>query len=421
VRVFTAGHWVLTVCFCVCVLLQGEAVYNVGTMTAIDCTFVSRPGSTVYLTTTATAHVSNCTFTKDTSTAGHDNFIYTSGVYVDYGNCTPGRNPGLSGANILVDDGGFTGCPVACPLGTWGRGGPTATLQELKTGCGVGCETCPEGAMCNATALPAPNYCPVGHYNPDKGSQTASGCRECESGSFQAETGSLQCTPCPAGTFSPTKGSTACQSCAAGGFCEEVGASSASVFKLCLPGTWSDTVRLSSSEGCRPCGEGTYQPITGANSSSSCLACPVGTVSAVSGVQFCSRCLGGSYQNLTGGTACFPCTAGSYCPEGAAAPLPCKQGTYSDATGLSSPTQCTEAVPGFYATTGSIEQMPCSPGTRQPEPGMGQCGPCVAGTFQETEGQQTCNTCPLGAPLCTLRAVVGHAGFTLSTIPNHTD
>merc|ERR1740130_1637549 len=112
----------------------GAAVYNLGTMTAIDCTFVSRPKSTVYLTTTATAHVSNCTFTKDTSTARHDNFIYTSGVYVDYGNCTPGRNPGLSGANILVDDGGFTGCPVACPLGMWGRGGPTATLQELKTG-----------------------------------------------------------------------------------------------------------------------------------------------------------------------------------------------------------------------------------------------------------------------------------------------
>ena len=160
--------------------MQGAAVYNSGTMTAIDCTFVSRPGSTVYLTTTATAHVSNCTFTKDTSTAGHDAFIHTTGTFVDYGNCTPGRNPGSPGANILVDDGGFTGCPVACPLGTWGRGGPTALLRELKTGCGVGCETCPEGAVCNATALPAPNYCPVGHYNPDQGSQTAGGCRECE-------------------------------------------------------------------------------------------------------------------------------------------------------------------------------------------------------------------------------------------------
>ena len=123
----------------------------------------------------------NCTFlANNTSTAGHNAFIYTSGIYVDYGNCTPGRNPGVSGANILVTDGSFTGCPLPCALGTWGPGGSTATLREMQTGCGVGCETCPEGAVCDAAALPAPNYCPVGHYNPDRGSQTAGGCRECE-------------------------------------------------------------------------------------------------------------------------------------------------------------------------------------------------------------------------------------------------
>ena len=121
----------------------------------------------------------NCTFTTNTSTAGHDEFIYSSGTYVDYGNCTPGRNPGPSGSNILVANGDFTGCLFPCPLGTWGRGGPTATLQE-GTGCEIGCEKCPAGAVCNATALPAPNNCTVGHYNPDTGSQTAGGCRECE-------------------------------------------------------------------------------------------------------------------------------------------------------------------------------------------------------------------------------------------------
>ena len=116
---------------------------------------------------------------------------------------------------------------------------------------------------------------------------------------------------------------------------------------------------------------------------------------------------------MTGGTACFPCTAGGYCPEGAAAPLPCKQGTYSDALGLSSPTQCTPAEPGFYATTGSTEQKPCSPGTRQPGPEMGQCDPCDAGTFQEAAGQQTCKTCPLGAPLCTEHTIC-HTRLALS-------
>ena len=155
-------------------------IYSAGIMAAIDCTFVTTSGSAVYLGSSSTTRVSNCNFTTNTSTAGHDNFIFTSGAHVDYGNCTPGRNPGASGATILVSDGGFTGCPFACPLGTWGRGGPTATLQAMQTGCGVGCETCPTGAVCDATALPAPNYCPVGHYNPDRGSQTAGGCRECE-------------------------------------------------------------------------------------------------------------------------------------------------------------------------------------------------------------------------------------------------
>ena len=129
----------------------------------------------------STTRLSNCTFiTTTASTAGHGSFIYTSGAHVDYGNCTAGRTPGTSGATILVSDGSFTGCPFACPLGTWGRGGPTATLQAMQTGCGVGCETCPAGAVCDTTALPAPNNCTVGHYNPDTGSQTAGGCRECE-------------------------------------------------------------------------------------------------------------------------------------------------------------------------------------------------------------------------------------------------
>ena len=130
-------------------------------MTAIDSTFVSTPGATVYLKTGAIARISNCTFlTKNTSTAGHNEFIYTSGINVDYGNCTPGRNPGASGENIFVPDGSFTGCPFPCALGMWGQGGSTAALREMQTGCGVGCETCPEGAVCDATALPAPNYCP---------------------------------------------------------------------------------------------------------------------------------------------------------------------------------------------------------------------------------------------------------------------
>ena len=90
------------------------------------------------------------------------------------------------------------------------------------------------------------------------------------------------------------------------------------------------------------------------------------------------------------------CRAGSFCAEGALAPLPCSRGTYSTRTDLSSADQCTDAQPGYYATTGSTQQTPCSPGTIQPEPKMGSCERCSAGTFQEAEGQQTCQTCPAG-------------------------
>ena len=194
------------------------------------------------------------------------------------------------------------------------------------------------------------------------------------SGSFQAETASLQCTPCEPGTFSPTKGSTACQACATGGFCEEVGASSASVFKLCPTGTWSDTIGLNSSEGCFPCGEGTYQPITGANSSSSCLACPAGTASATLGVQFCLRCPGGSYQNATSGTACFPCTAGSYCPEGSSVALPCPPGTVGNDESLTSQQQCEPCPKGHWCSAG--RKIACSVNTFQPAISKDFAGAC---------------------------------------------
>ena len=173
----------LTGYFCACIPSQeGHAIWSEGTLRAIHCTFVSTPGSTVSLSETSSATMINCTFTTSTSSAGDGEFefIQPGGTKVDYGNCTGGQSPGKSGDIILVSNGNFTGCPLECPLGTYGPGGPTATLRELTTGCQVGCETCPAGAVCDAAGLPAPKLCLAGHYNPDRGSQHASGCRACE-------------------------------------------------------------------------------------------------------------------------------------------------------------------------------------------------------------------------------------------------
>jgi hypothetical protein len=107
----------------------------------------------------------------------------------------------------------------------------------------------------------------------------------------------------------------------------------------------------------------------------------------------CDKCTPGTFQELEGQTACEACTPGSYCAEGAAAALPCKDGTYSNATNLSSADDCTTADPGFYAPTGSLEQTPCNPGTVSPTAGLGICLLCQPGQYQPDSGATTCLPC----------------------------
>ena len=97
-------------------------------------------------------------------------------------------------------------------------------LYGLGGGCGgSGCVECPRGAVCSKPELPAPEWCPVGHYNPDVGSQGKSSCRQCEKGKFQPEPGQSECVSCSPGTFSASKGQTTCELCPAGKFTDERG------------------------------------------------------------------------------------------------------------------------------------------------------------------------------------------------------
>ena len=270
----------------------GDGLYISGTLTASSSTFSHRVGSEkdlLHLTTSATASFQNCTFNAAAGTPAAVYLIYASGVTIDYGSCAAGMTPGEPAANILVSDGNFTGCPFGCSPGTFGPGGDTAVLRDIESGCGVGCRTCPRGAVCDVPALPAPINCTAGHYNPDEGSQTSGSCRLCSMGSFQAGAAATACVACTAGKFSAEEGSTACSECGAGGYCEEVGASSASVFQLCAPGTWSDTFGLNSRSGCRACGQGTHQPLNGANSSSACIDCLPGSFTDADGRSACTR------------------------------------------------------------------------------------------------------------------------------------
>ena len=107
----------------------------------------------------------------------------------------------------------------------------------------------------------------------------------------------------------------------------------------------------------------------------------------------CAPCAPGTYQDEPGQLACKACTPGHYCEEGALAALPCKQGSYSNATDLTSQAECTLADAGQYSASGSTYQTACSPGTSTPEAGMGVCTKCAGGKYQPKLGAPRCEAC----------------------------
>ena len=88
---------------------------------------------------------------------------------------------------------------------------------------------------------------------------------------------------------------------------------------------------------------------------------------------------------------------GSYCAEGASAPLPCVAGSYSTATNLTAAGECTDASPGHFATTGSTQQTACAKGSYTDAYGQGACTPCAGGTYQDEEGKTACEPCEAGS------------------------
>jgi len=111
----------------------------------------------------------------------------------------------------------------------------------------------------------------------------------------------------------------------------------------------------------------------------------------------CEQCSAGTWQNDEGATKCDACPRGSFCPRGASAPLPCKEGSHSSATNLQSAARCVPTDPGSFAPTGSTVQTACAAGTIAPMQSMSKCEQCSAGTWQNDEGATKCAGCPRGS------------------------
>ena len=114
-------------------------------------------------------------------------------------------------------------------------------------------------------------------------------------------------------------------------------------------------------------------------------------------METCSACPAGKRQPLPNATACLACEFGSYCVEGASAPLPCQKGTYSERTDLGSAEECTDCPEGHFCPLGSKSATACGAGFFASTKRLGQCEACSSGSFQNDTGALACRVCRSGS------------------------
>jgi hypothetical protein len=153
---------------------------------------------------------------------------------------------------------GQTYCSRGCPRGKSGNVIGASSESEA-------CQNCPEGYMCESTAMNQPTICPRG--------------------SFQANKGAAKCDLCPINTYSNDFGSTKCQTCGENSDGQPYGTAGI--------GSNSQTQCQIIQRICPPGYEST---------SNDCRACPAGS-SSVSGI--CALCSRGKYQPQDGQESCM--------------------------------------------------------------------------------------------------------------------
>jgi hypothetical protein len=124
----------------------------------------------------------------------------------------------------------------------------------------------------------------------------------------------------------------------------------------------------------------------------------------------CEQCPLGTWALSS--TKCFPCPAGTKCPNAQNLPIICLPGTYQskigqiDCSGISQPGYYTPTnntiafLVGVLLTTngggGAVQQLPCPVGTYNNAAQMAWCLPCPGGTYSNVIGATSCQICPAG-------------------------
>lgn len=183
----------------------------------------------------------------------------------------------------------------------------------------------------------------------------------------------------------------------------------------CAPGILgsADVEGQSSIECAGECPAGSKCPEPATHDPLPCDAgafCPAGTIVP-------HPCPDGTFSNATNLTSageCLACPAGSYCVAGVAAPAPCAAGHYGDTSGAKSATCSGLCASGYYCLEGSTAPNATA---------------CPAGTYNAYEGGtselEACTLCPLGhychagtvSPVeCPMATTARAAGFGVEMI-----
>ncbi|KAF8822159.1 GCC2 and GCC3 domain-containing protein [Cardiosporidium cionae] len=221
----------------------------------------------------------------------------------------------------------------ACPPGTFSTSGA------------ISCQPCPSGYVCPFSATSkVTERCPQGHKCPE-GSIFPFLCMP---GTFANLEGLISCLPCPKGSYCSEYGLKEISGpCAAGFLCTENATNPSPfnsygdegrLFGLCLVGHYC----VEGGTDPLPCPEGTYQDLEGATI---CKSCTPGFYCMGEGLTApTDLCNAGYYceENSTTPTpAGYECpNNGVYCPKGSFRPLLCPGGTYNNVSKQSSCFPC---------------------------------------------------------------------------------
>jgi hypothetical protein len=289
---------------------------------------------------------------------------------------------------------------------------------------GVKCTACDEGTFKDNPGTGTCVDCLPGTYKATPGSGTCAACPpntesagksnkrtdcKCVAGYTAVEDG-MDCTACAEGTFKDWPGSGSCSGCPDGTGSDE-GSGKLTDCK-CLVDHSGDADGVE----CQECPGEAYKSLPGIGSCSKCQAgekmlkdgscktCVEGTYNDVSGGSECRTCLAGS-DSTARSSECSMCDIGMYNPTEGGACTGCPPGTTTAETGSTKEIQCKCKAGHFGGLDGKPCQK-CAVGTVKPWEGNGICTDCKERTFNDARGAVECTPCaayedsPAGSTQC---------------------